>query len=367
MTQRRLSALRERMRDVGVDTFLVTNATNVRYLSSFTGSNGTLVITDDAQFIVTDFRYFEQAAHEAPDFQLVRQTGGLPNAIAEALQLAGSRRVAFEADDVTVALFDELQRHAPQGVRFEPTREVIIRLRAVKDADEIETLRRAQRITDEAFERWVALVQPGITEAELAWKLEIILRELGAQGPSFDIIVAVGDHSALPHYHPVPGDRAVRPNDIVLVDFGALVDGYHADMTRTLYVGDPDERFREVYSAVLEALHHAETHLRAGMSNRDADALARDLLTARGFGEAFGHSLGHGVGLEIHEFPRLSPRAAEDEIVPAHSVVTIEPGIYLPGWGGVRIEDLAVVHEDGIEILTRSPKAVDFWKIHAAY
>ncbi len=367
MSQNRLARLRNQMHDLNVDTFLVTNATNVRYLSGFTGSNGTLVITHDTQFIVTDFRYYEQVAHEVPDFRLVRQTAGLPAAIAEALQHAGSRRVAFEADALTIALFEEIQHHAPDGITFEPTREIIIRLRSVKDTQEIETLRRAQRITDEAFDRWLTLVQPGITEAELAWKLEVILRELGAQGPSFDIIVAVGDHSAMPHYHPVPGDRAVRPNDIVLVDFGALVDGYHADMTRTLYVGEPDERFREVYAAVLDALHHTETTLRAGMRAREADALARERLTERGFGDAFGHSLGHGVGLEIHEFPRLSPRAAEDEIVPANSVVTIEPGVYLPGWGGVRIEDMVVVHEDGVDILTRSPKAVDFWKIHAAH
>lgn len=358
---RRLAALRQVMAEQEADAFLVSNAHNRRYFSGFTGSSGVLLITPDDAYIIADFRYYEQARQEAPAFTLHKQTGRLEEALAELFQRLHPRRIAFEADHVTVAAFDRWREAAPPETEWVPTEEVGWNIRAAKDDEEIALLRRAQAITDQAFERFLLEVEPGRTERELAWRLEVILHELGADDVSFDIIVAVGDHAALPHYHPLPGDRAVQPGDIVLVDFGAQVGGYHADMTRTFVVGEPDEQFRRVYTACLGALEAAEAAIRAGMSCSEADRVARAYLEAQGFGEHFGHSLGHGVGLEVHEKPFLSFRVPPEETIPANSVVTIEPGIYIPGWGGVRIEDLAVVREDGLEILTGATKAIDAW------
>ncbi len=358
---RRLATLRQVMAEREADAFLVSNAYNRRYFSGFTGSSGVLLVTPDEAYIVTDFRYYEQAQQEAPDFTLHKQTGRMEESLGELLARVAPRRLAFEADHVTVAAFDRWREEVPEEIEWVPTEEVGWNVRAVKDEGEISLLRRAQAITDRAFERFLLEVEPGRTERELAWRLEVILRELGADDVSFDIIVAVGDHAALPHYHPLPGDRAVAPGDIVLVDFGAQVGGYHADMTRTFVVGEPDEQFRRVYAACLGALELAEATICAGMSCYDADRVARDHLEAQGFGDQFGHSLGHGVGLEVHEKPFLSFRAPPEETIPANSVVTIEPGVYIPGWGGVRIEDLAVVRDDGLEILTQSTKAIDAW------
>ncbi len=360
-TDHRLSALRSVMAEYGADAFLISNAYNRRYFSGFTGSSGLLLITPEQAHVITDFRYYEQVQNEAPHFSLHRQTGRLEEALGELLARVCPRRIAFEADDVTVSAFERWKHVAPETAEWVPTEEVGKRLRAVKDESELALLRRAQALTDAAFERFLVEVEPGRTERELAWRLEVILRELGADDVSFEIIVAVGDHAALPHYHPNPGERAVREGDMVLVDFGAQVGGYHADMTRTFVVGEPDEMFARVYRACLGALEAVEEAVHAGMSCREADRVARASLEAQGFGEHFGHSLGHGVGLEVHERPYLSFRASDDDTIPANSVVTLEPGVYIPGWGGVRIEDLAIVREDGLEVLTQATKAIDAW------
>ncbi|MDQ7030690.1 MAG: Xaa-Pro peptidase family protein [Ardenticatenia bacterium] len=357
----RLTALRTTMADHGADAFLISNAHNRRYFSGFTGSSGLLLITPEEAHVITDFRYYEQVQREAPAFSLHRQTGRLEEALGELLAEVRPSRVAFEADDVTVAAFERWRQVAPQGTEWVSTEEVGKRLRATKDEEELNLLRRAQAITDAAFERFLVEVEPGRTERELAWRLEVILRELGADDVSFEIIVAVGDHAALPHYHPHPGERPVQQNDIVLVDFGAQVGGYHADMTRTFVVGEPDEMFTRVYQACLGALEAVEAAVRAGMGCREADQVARAYLEDQGFGEHFGHSLGHGVGLEVHERPYLSFRAPADDVIPTNSVITLEPGIYVPGWGGVRIEDLAIAREDGLDVLTQTTKAIDAW------
>lgn len=361
MDETRLNAVRRQMQQVNADAVLITQYENRRYVSGFTGSNGALLITPDDAYIVTDFRYFEQVAHEAPGFTLHKQIELMRDALAELLEQVQPERLAFEADGLTVAQYKNRREVAPESITWIATEGLVEQLRVRKDDEEVANLRRAQEITDRAFERFLQLVQPGRTERELAWELEVTLHELGGD-KAFDIIVAVGENAVLPHYKPSPGERVVREGDMVLVDFGARVAGYHADMTRTLYVGEPDEKYRTVYETCREALELAEREIHAGMNVHAAHDVVHDFLEERGYGENFGHGLGHGVGLAIHEEPKMGPHAPKDGIVPAGSAVTLEPGIYVPGWGGVRIEDLVIVRTDGLEILTQSTKDIDAWR-----
>lgn len=358
----RLTTVRARLDEQGLDGLLISQPENRRYLSGFTGSSGVLLVTPWEAFIVTDSRYFEQVGREVPQFEFVRQSGRLAAAIGGLVARLDLRRVGIESEAVTVAEFGRWQAAAPSSVEWVPTEGLATRLRAVKDATELDLVRRAQAIADGGYECLLTIVQPGKTEKQVAWEFEVTLRELGADAPAFPIIVASGPNAALPHYR--AGPRVIGENEIVLVDFGARVDGYHSDCTRTLFTGDPatDPEFVRVYGVCLDALETAEAAIRAGVGNRAADAIARDVIAAAGHGDDFGHSLGHGIGLAVHEEPFISYRAEDGETVPAGSLVTIEPGIYRPGWGGVRIEDLAVVHEDGVEVLTRAGKEIDAWR-----
>ncbi len=348
------------MAEQGLTAMLVTNGMNRRYLSGFTGSSGALFLTLGAAYLVTDFRYFEQAAQQAGHWTLWKQSGDLTAAIVELLKEQSPTRLGFEADDLTVSMYNTLTRGAPSAIEWVETQGLVRSLRAVKSAEEVALIRQAQAITDEAAKQLPRLIQPGRREREVAWELEQLLRELGADEPAFAITVASGANAALPHHK--PSERQIGPNETVLVDFGAKLQGYHSDMTRTYFTGEPSEQYRRVYGIVLDALQEAERQLKVGHDLRAGDAIARDLIGAAGHGEAFGHSLGHGVGLDIHELPSLSFRAEEGSTLPASSAITIEPGIYLPGWGGVRLEDLALITDEGVEILTQTPLDVDAWR-----
>lgn len=360
MVESRIEVLRRQMQNMDADVFLVTNAENRRYLSGFTGSSGTLVVARNDTYIVTDFRYFEQVAREVPAYTLHKQTGLMQDAVGELLDDLQPARLGFEADSLTVAQYKNWRETAPDGITWVATEGLLKQIRAHKDDAEIRRLRKAQEMTDRAFEHFLTLIQPGKTELELAWELDVTLHELGAEGPAFETIVAVGENSSLPHYR--PGDREVEAGDIVLVDFGAVVEGYHADMTRTLIVGDPDDEYRHVYDVCLGALNAAEEAIHAGMNCREAHDLVHEYLRQYDYGDNFGHSLGHGVGLSIHEEPALSPRAPEEATIPLNSAITLEPGIYISGWGGIRIEDLVIARSDGVEILTQSTKDIDAWR-----
>lgn len=353
-----VNQLRAWMTEEEIDAFLITDPRNRTYLSGFTGSSGALLVTGDAQYLITDFRYVEQAGQQAPQWSLWKQTGSLQVAINELLAALQPATVAFEADALTVAEWQALE--GEEESEWVATESLVRELRAIKRPDEIEAIRHAQRITDEAATHLPRLIQPGQTERAVAWELEKLLRELGADGAAFDIIVASGPNSALPHYR--PAERVIQPDEIVLVDFGARRAGYHSDMTRTYFTGEPTPLFRERFALVLEALTRAEQAMRAGQRARAMDGVARGFLTEQGYGEAFGHGLGHGVGLDIHELPTLSYRADEEDELAAGQLVTVEPGVYLPEWGGIRIEDLVLVTEKGIEILTTTPKEVDAWR-----
>ncbi|MGB0385296.1 MAG: M24 family metallopeptidase [Ardenticatenaceae bacterium] len=359
----RVKRLRAFMAQNELDAFMVTEGKNRRYLSGFMGSSGVLLVTNEAQYLLTDFRYFEQVARQAPSWSLWKQKMSQTQqaAVCDLLEEVKPGRLGIEANVLTVAEWDEYQEKGPKESTWVATKDVIRNLRAIKSADEIERIRHAQRITDAAGAQLPLLIEPGRTEKQVAWELEKLLHDLGADGLAFDIIVASGPNSALPHYR--PADRVIEQNEIVLVDFGAKWDGYHSDMTRTFFTGEPTPKYNRVYHIVLDALHKVEQTIKAGFGLKAGDAIARDFIKAHDHGEHFGHGLGHAVGLDIHETPKLSSRAEEEETLAANNIMTIEPGIYLPGWGGIRIEDLALITQNGIEIFTTTTKNIDAWRL----
>lgn len=351
LIQQRLTAIRNRFGDWEVDGLLISSEHNRRWLSGFTGSNGQLLITKDKALLATDFRYWEQAAAESPSFELFKHRR-TDEDNAAFFAAAGVTVVGIEAQHTTLA--DQAKLDKIEDVVWDPLLETAESLRKIKSPQEIEIIRAAAAITDQAMSQVNAIAHPGMTERALAWKLEMLMREAGADGMAFDVIVASGPNAALPHHH--PGSRQLQLGDTLIVDMGARLDGYHSDMTRTFYLGsEPDEPFWSVYHLVQEAQTAVLDHIKPGMNGKTVDALARDLIAAAGHSDHFGHGLGHGLGLFIHEDPFLSPRT-EKEILAPGIAITIEPGIYLPGWGGVRIEDLILITENGFDYLSHCPK-----------
>jgi Xaa-Pro aminopeptidase len=335
-----------------LDALLVTNLVNVRYLTGYTGSNGiALVGMHDLRCFVTDFRYGTQAEQQVEGFERrIGEQDLLDDAVA-ALPV-GDLRLGIEDQHLSVRTFDRLREALPASVELVPAGGAIERLRERKDAGEVARIRAAAELADTALQRTLEDGLAGRSERAVALALEQQMRRLGAERPSFDTIVAHGAHGALPHA--VPRDVEIAADCLVTIDWGAQLDGYCSDCTRMFAVGDPGERAREVYEVVLQAQLAGLDAVRPGVSGRDADAVARALIDDAGHGERFGHGLGHGVGLEIHEAPRLS--RASDATLAAGHVVTVEPGVYLPGELGVRIEDLVLVTDDGCERLNGLPK-----------
>jgi Xaa-Pro aminopeptidase len=348
----RLTAVRDNLSTWGADALLIGSPANRRWLSGFSGSAGWLLITADQALLATDFRYWQQAENQAPAFTLFRLRNHSNELFQEFIQASGVQRVAVEAEHMTLARFDSLNKI--EGVAWLPLNKSVEPLRHIKSAVEMAAIRAAAAMTDRAMARVHEIARPGMTEQELAWELEKWLREGGADAVAFPIIVAAGPNGALSHHR--PGDQRLQLGDSIVIDMGASRDGYQSDMTRTFHLGaQPDARFWKIYNLVAQAHETTMAHMRPGMTGKAIDALARDVIIAGAYGEQFGHSLGHGVGLEVHEGPRLS-FLAEDEIIPVGAVVTVEPGIYIPGWGGVRIEDLVLVTENGLEAISRCPK-----------
>lgn len=349
--KQRTDRLIERLPDLGIDAILVTNLPNVRYLTGYTGSNGLALIGPEMRDFITDFRYVEQAASQVdPAFGRHRAQLDLLDSLP-ALLPAGLK-LGFEAAYVTVLEHRRLAKLLSDSVELVGVQGAVEGLRAVKDADEVQRIHAAAELADAAFERLLADGLVGRTEREVAIALEVGMRELGAARPSFESIVASGPHGALPHA--TPRDVAIARGQLVVIDWGAELDGYCSDCTRTVATGELGDQGRDAYALVLQAQLGALGAVRAGADGRAVDSVARDVIAAAGHGEHFGHGLGHGVGLEIHEAPRLSQRA-EDRLQ-AGNIVTVEPGVYLPGKLGVRIEDLVVVTDAGCEILTSVPK-----------
>ena len=342
--------------DLGLDAILISSPENRRYMSGFTGSAGWLLISRDDATLATDFRYVEQAGKQAPDFRIHRTAPGLgwfPEWTAE----HNVKRIGFESDDVTISLHNAFRKAADESETTNhpeliPTSGIVEQLRVYKDADELALLAKAIEIADEAIDEVSPRIEPGITEEGVAWELEKAMRERGAEMISFDTIVGAGANGALPHHR--ADDTVIKPNDAIVIDMGAKYEGYCSDLTRTIFVGEPDAKFRRIYDIVLQAQLAAEEQVRAGMTGEEADAIARDIIAEAGHGDDFGHSLGHGVGLAVHEFPRLGPRA--EDTLEDGMVFTIEPGIYLPGWGGVRIEDIVVMENGRARVISKAKK-----------
>jgi Xaa-Pro aminopeptidase len=347
----RLTKLRAVLPEHNIDAVLISQPENRRYLSGFTGSAGMLVVTADRAVMATDFRYYEQVGREAPEFELAKITTRVSDLLPEVLADLGVKRLGFESQHVTVEQLNTLSK-ATEGVEWLPLENTVETIRAVKDQDEIDALRRSAALNDAAFAHLLDVIKPGMTERAAAWEMEAYMRSHGASKVAFDLIVAAGPNGALPHAR--PGDQAIQPGAPVVVDIGCVLDDYCSDMTRTFCLGEPSSKYLEVWDVVLQAQEAAKAVARAGTTGVEADAAARDLIVEAGYGDYFGHGLGHGVGLAVHEWPRAG-RLSEDTFEAGMSL-TIEPGIYLPGEFGVRIEDLVIIGQDGIEILSNTPK-----------
>jgi Xaa-Pro aminopeptidase len=334
-----------------VDLLLVTDLVNVRYLTGFTGSNAMAVVGRDVRRFITDFRYVEQAAEQVPDFDREQGPADFITALAEGWP-EGELRLGFEDDHVSVRRHARLREIIPDRIELVAAGGAVERLRAVKEPGEVERIAAAAELADSVY-GWVreqGLV--GRTEREVALALEEQMRRLGAEEPSFPSIVASAERGALPHAR--PSDARIERGTLVTLDIGARLDGYCSDGTRTWATGELPDDLAEAYALVREAQQAALDAVRPGPEGREVDAVAREIISAAGHGEHFGHGLGHGVGMEVHEAPRLS-RTAEEQLV-AGNVVTVEPGVYLPGRGGVRIEDLVVVTDDGRRVLSGTTK-----------
>ena len=351
--QARQASLTELLIGSNLDGLLVSSLPNIRYLTGFSGSNALLFLTPTDTCLFTDFRYESQVADEVRGVtKVVIEAASLWKGLFELLgNRGGAAAFGFESAHL---LHRDFQRLLEEGGRWtwRPTVELVEGLRVRKEPGEVERIRLAGVIATSALERTLGAIGAGMSEGEVAGLLEHALRDAGSDGYAFGTIAAAGPRSALPHAR--AGSRPIARGDFLLLDFGAVYQGYCADVTRTVTVGKASERQREVYGAVREANERARARIRPGMTGKEADAVAREALEARGFGEAFGHGLGHGLGLEVHEAPRLS-RVSEGTL-PAGAVVTIEPGVYLPGWGGVRIEDDVHLTAGGAELLTDFPR-----------
>ena len=352
----RVEGLVAQFPDKELDGVLISASENRRYLSGFSGSAGYLFITKANAILVTDSRYTEQATNESPDFE-VRQVRGGWDWLVEELKASGVKKVGFESQDMTVSSYNSLI-DAIKGdsslseVSFVPAPGLAENQRIIKDQEELSMLQLAIDAADQAMDQVCPAITPGMTEREVAWKMESAMRDAGADTISFDTIVAAGPNGAMAHHQPT--DYVIKPGEPIVIDMGAKVGGYCSDLSRSIVVGEPDETFKKIYDIVLGAQLTAINTVKVGMTGEETDSLSRNVIAEAGYGDNFGHSLGHGVGLVIHENPRVGPRSSD--ILELNTVFTVEPGIYLTGWGGIRIEDIVILREDGAATLSKAAK-----------
>lgn len=351
MNQNRLTALRSLLAEKNLDGVIVTKYVNLHYFSGFRGDDTTLVITKDKALLVTDNRYTEQAQKQAPLFEVVEHKHGLLQKTAELIKKLGCRNVGFEGNAIIYDVYAGLAALL-DGVEFK-TPLNLDALRQIKDEEEIGYIRKACVIADKAFEDIVNFIKPGVTEIAVAARLEQVMREAGSEKPSFDTIVASGLRGSMPHG--TATEKCIEEGDFVTMDYGAKYEGYCSDITRTVCVGHASDRQREVYNAVLGTQNMVLDAIAPGKSGKEIDAASREFLKKYDLAQYFGHGLGHSLGLEIHEEPRLSPSSTCEHLEPG-MLITDEPGVYLPGWGGLRIEDTVLVTKTGSERLTKSNK-----------
>lgn len=342
--------IRKNFAKFDVDSLLITNPFNRRYVTEFTGSAGVALITKNEALFITDFRYTEQASEQIKQFDIIEHKGQIEQEINNQLNKLNITKLGFESAHVT---FNDYKKYEQLfNVKLVPTERIVETLRQVKNESEISILKDAAKIADDAFIHILNYIRPGVKEVEIAIELEYFMRQAGSTAASFDIIVASGYRSSLPHG--IASEKVIENGELVTLDFGALYQGYCSDITRTVAVGEVSDELKKIYDVVLEAQKRGVAGIEPGMSGQEADSLTRDYITEQRYGDRFGHSTGHGLGLEVHEGPTLSPRSSEI-LQPGH-VVTVEPGIYIPNVGGCRIEDDIVITEDGNERLTLATK-----------
>ncbi len=347
----RIAAVRKKLSRLKADAFLCSGLSNVRYLTGYTGSAGMVLISAEGAWFFTDFRYQTQAKEQVQGYDILISKRGLSDKAAQVARKKKLKRVAFEAAHVTVATHEAMMKQFKE-VELVPSKNVVEDLRAVKEETEIATIRKAVEIADKAFTYIVGQLKPGRVEREVALEIEEYMIGQGADGLSFDAIVASGERSALPHGK--ASAKKLAAGDLITFDFGCKYQGYCSDLTRTVCLGKPTREQQKIYRIVLDAQKKAEEVISAGVSCKAVDAVARNYIKEQGYKDNFGHSLGHGVGIDIHEAPGLSWRG-KGKLKPGQ-VVTVEPGVYIEGWGGVRMEDMVVVTQNGADILTRAPK-----------
>lgn len=346
----KLEKLRGSFENLNIDGLLIASNFNRRFISNFTGSSGVVLISSDKALFITDFRYVEQASKQCEGFEIVQHNGAIVEEVAAQAKKIGIKKLGFEQNHLTFADYSSYN-NAFEG-ELVPVTGVVEKLRLIKTSSEIKILKEAADIADAAFKHILDFIRPGKTELEVSNELEFFMRKAGATSSSFDIIVASGHRSAFPHG--VASDKVIEKGEFVTLDFGAYYKGFVSDITRTVAVGEPSAKLKEIYDIVLEAQLRGMAGIKPGMTGKEADALTRDYITEKGYGEYFGHSTGHGIGLEVHEGPALSMKS--DIILAPGMIVTVEPGIYIPGVGGVRIEDDTQITETGNETLTHSTK-----------
>lgn len=351
MKKYRIEKLHTMMMDLGLDGVLLTKRESQFYFSCFDGTFAYLVITPQKNILITDSRYTQQATETAIGFEIVEIKKTATEELKNTLQALGLKRVGFESCALTYQQAMDFQKHFI-AIEWVAMGRAIDTMRAIKDEEELAILKKAAIIADNAFEHVLKMIRPGVRENELAAELEYHMKKSGAQKPSFDTIVASGVRSALPHG--VATLKKIEQGEGIVIDFGAMYENYCSDMTRTVFLGQPSEEHKKIYQIVKDAQEYAVENLAKGLTSKAVDAFARDAIQKQGYGKFFGHGLGHGVGLEIHEEPSLSFKS--DSILEAGMVVTIEPGVYLPNMGGVRIEDMVIVGEKMNEVLTRTSK-----------
>ncbi|MBW2564532.1 MAG: aminopeptidase P family protein [Deltaproteobacteria bacterium] len=355
----RLDLLRKSLAENKIDTLMVLVEENRHHISGFTGEDtqfdetaGVLFITDSKLILATDSRYEQQAKNEASLFKIVCYKEGLEKELPKIADMLGTKRLGFESVRMSFMQYSKMAEELKSSgmqVELVPAEDIVENLRLIKDETEIDTLKKALLIAESVFTKIKNTIKPGMTEKQLAWAMEKEMREAGAQSLSFPTIVASGPNSALPHA--IPSGRKIKAGEPILFDWGAKLDGYCSDISRTVIIGAPDETFKKVFTTVQDAQQMATDAIKPGVSSKAVDKIARDHIDKSGFKGKFGHGLGHGTGLAVHEHPRLSP--LKETTLETGMVFTVEPGIYIPGWGGIRLENMVVVRDNGVEVLNK--------------
>ncbi len=349
--EKRLQNIRKKIKLRNMDAVLITKRENYMYISGFTGTSAVVYISLQRAVLLTDFRYVEQAAAQAPVFEIIQYSGSYFDELNRIIESDSTRKLSFEDSHMTYYDYSEYSTKLKVDELL-PLGRVMEELRSIKDESEIIRIRQAVDVADQVFTHILPFIKPGVAEIELASEMEHHMRRLGATGSSFETIIASGKRASMPHG--IASAKKIESGDVITMDFGALYQGYCSDITRTVFLGKPDEELAKIYQIVLQANLKGLETVRSEVLGRDVDAVVRTFIAEAGYGGKFGHGLGHGVGLEIHEDPTLSMRG--DQVLQDRMVVTVEPGIYIPGLGGVRIEDMVVVSGEGAVVLTRSKK-----------